>query len=68
MRDTNELLYGDYAYKMENDFNHEYGIDLIISCYCFGVITEEEMYDLNREYWKEHWRKAGMPDVFAYAR
>ena len=68
MRVTNELLYGDYAYKMENDFSHEYGIHLIISCHCLGVISEEEMYDLNRAYWKEYWRKAGMPDVFAYAR
>lgn len=68
MRDTNELLYGEYAYKLENDFNHEYGIDLIISCCCLGVISEKKMYDLNRAYWEEYWKRAGQPEIFAYAR
>lgn len=51
MRLINEELYGEFAYQMENDFSHDYGLLLLFNHYFLHTITEDEMYQINREYW-----------------
>lgn len=53
MRAVNEALYGEYAYKLEEDFSHEYGIHLLINCFLLKTLTQSQMLNINKQYWKQ---------------
>lgn len=65
LRDVEDVVRGQFAYHLENDFSDT--LNLLIFHHVLGIITEKQMYEMNREYIKSICEKSN-PCFFHYIR